>query len=121
TNRERRNARCDLTGRRAVVTGGRIKIGFHTALKLLRDGADVLVTTRFPRDAARRYAAVPDAAAWLDRLHIQRADLLRLDDIQALVTAIGARWDWLDILVNNAAQTLARPEAYHREVLEAEQ
>ena len=42
-NSRRRHARCDLTGRRAIVTGGRIKIGFHTAVKLLRDGAEVLV------------------------------------------------------------------------------
>jgi NAD(P)-dependent dehydrogenase (short-subunit alcohol dehydrogenase family) len=119
-NRVHRDARCDLRGRRAIVTGGRIKIGFHTALKLLRDGAEVLVTTRFPRDAARRYAAVADVADWSDRLHIHGVDLLRLDELQGLVSAVGGRWDHLDILVNNAAQTLHRPPAYHREVRAAE-
>ena len=119
-NRERRHARCDLTGRTAVVTGGRVKIGFHTALKLLRDGADVIVTTRFPRDAARRFAALPDADDWAGRLYVHGLDLLDLAGILDFVALVGRRLAGLDILVNNAAQTLHRPEAYHREVRAAE-
>ncbi|MFG3702785.1 SDR family NAD(P)-dependent oxidoreductase [Micromonospora sp. NPDC047620] len=119
-NRERRHARCDLTGRTAVVTGGRVKIGFHTALKLLRDGADVIVTTRFPRDAARRFAAVPDADDWADRLYVHGLDLLDLAGTLDFVALVGRRFAGLDVLVNNAAQTLYRPEAYHREVRAAE-
>ncbi|MEU8046950.1 SDR family NAD(P)-dependent oxidoreductase [Micromonospora echinofusca] len=119
-NRERRHARCDLTGRTAVVTGGRVKIGFHTALKLLRDGADVIVTTRFPRDAARRFAAVPDADDWADRLYVHGLDLLDLAGTFDFVALVGRRFTGLDILVNNAAQTLYRPAAYHREVRAAE-
>jgi NAD(P)-dependent dehydrogenase (short-subunit alcohol dehydrogenase family) len=119
-NAARRFARCDLSGRRAVVTGGRTKIGFHTALKLLRDGAEVLVTTRFPRDAARRYAAVPDAARWLHRLHVHGVDFLDLPAVLGFIDAIGERWRHLDILVNNAAQTVHRPPGYHRDVHAAE-
>ncbi|WP_062433681.1 SDR family NAD(P)-dependent oxidoreductase [Herbidospora daliensis] len=119
-NLARRVARCDLRGRRALVTGGRVKIGFHTALKLLRDGAEVLVTTRFPADAARRYAAVPDADRWLDRLHVHGVDLLDLPGVAGLLETVHERFDHLDILVNNAAQTIRRPAAYHREVLAAE-
>jgi NAD(P)-dependent dehydrogenase (short-subunit alcohol dehydrogenase family) len=119
-NRERRHARCDLTGRTAVVTGGRVKIGFHTALKLLRDGAEVIVTTRFPRDAARRFAAVPDADDWTGRLYVHGLDLLDLAGTLDFVALVGRRFAGLDILVNNAAQTLYRPEAYHREVRAAE-
>jgi NAD(P)-dependent dehydrogenase (short-subunit alcohol dehydrogenase family) len=115
-----RFARCDLSGRRAVVTGGRTKIGFHTTLKLLRDGAEVLVTTRFPRDTARRYAAVPDAARWLPRLWVHGVDFLDLPGVLRLIDAIGERWRHLDILVNNAAQTVHRPPGYHREVRAAE-
>jgi NAD(P)-dependent dehydrogenase (short-subunit alcohol dehydrogenase family) len=119
-NTARRDARCDLTGRRAVVTGGRIKIGFHTALKLLRDGASVLVTTRFPADAARRFAAVPDAGDWLDRLWVHGVDFLDLAAVVGLVDAVREEWGDLDILVNNAAQTIRRPAGYHREVRAAE-
>ncbi|MGW0436468.1 SDR family NAD(P)-dependent oxidoreductase [Micromonospora sp. NPDC003197] len=119
-NMARRSARCDLRGRRALVTGGRVKIGFHTALKLLRDGADVLVTTRFPRDAARRYAEVPDFDDWSDRLHLHGVDFLDLGAVLDLVSATGQRWDSLDILINNAAQTLYRPAEYHRAVRDAE-
>ncbi|WP_345363215.1 SDR family NAD(P)-dependent oxidoreductase [Actinoallomurus liliacearum] len=119
-NSARRHARCDLRGRRAVVTGGRVKIGFQVALKLLRDGAEVLVTTRFPRDAARRFAAEPDAAGWLDRLHVHGVDLLDLAAVAHLLDSVHGRFSSLDILVNNAAQTIRRPVAYHRAVREAE-
>ncbi|GLZ15483.1 oxidoreductase [Actinomadura sp. NBRC 104425] len=119
-NAARRHARADLRGRRALVTGGRVKIGFHTALKLLRDGAEVLVTTRFPRDAARRFAAVADARDWLDRLHVHGVDFLDLPAVADLVELVHRRFDHLDILVNNAAQTIRRPPAYYREVRAAE-
>jgi NAD(P)-dependent dehydrogenase (short-subunit alcohol dehydrogenase family) len=119
-NRERRDARSDLTGRTALITGGRVKIGFHTALKLLRDGAEVIVTTRFPKDAARRFAAVADSGAWTDRLYIHGVDLLDLPAVVDLIALVGRRFSALDILVNNAAQTLRRPAAYHAAVLEAE-
>jgi NAD(P)-dependent dehydrogenase (short-subunit alcohol dehydrogenase family) len=116
----RRDARCDLRGRRAIVTGGRVKIGFHVTLKLLRDGADVLVVTRFPRDAARRLAAVPDAADWLGRLHVHGCDLLDMAAVARLLGAAHERFPHLDILINNAAQTIRRPAAYYREAQRAE-
>jgi NAD(P)-dependent dehydrogenase (short-subunit alcohol dehydrogenase family) len=119
-NLARRHARCDLRGRRAIVTGGRVKIGFQLALKLLRDGAEVLVTTRFPRDAARRLAAVPDAADWADRVHVHGVDLLDLAAVAGLLESVHRRFTHLDILVNNAAQTIRRPAAYHRGVRAAE-
>jgi hypothetical protein len=119
-NLAHRHARCDLRGRTAVVTGGRMKIGFHVALKLLRDGAAVLVTTRFPRDAARRFAQVPDAAEWLSRLQIYGVDFLDLPAVAGLIDDLHRRFDHLDILVNNAAQTIRRPPAYYREVRAAE-
>ncbi|GLW64347.1 oxidoreductase [Actinomadura rubrobrunea] len=120
-NAVRRHARVDLRGRRALVTGGRVKIGFHTALKLLRDGAEVMVTTRFPRDAARRFAAVADADDWLHRLHVHGVDFLDLPAVADLIDLVHRRFDHLDILVNNAAQTIRRPPAYHREVRAAEE
>ena len=108
----RRDARTDLTGRRALLTGGRAKIGMYIALRLLRDGAHTTITTRFARDAARRFAAMPDSGDWLDRLRIVGIDLRNpalVDQLAASVAAAGP----LDILINNAAQTVRRsPGAY---------
>ncbi|MGO4426261.1 short-chain dehydrogenase, partial [Streptomyces sp. MCAF7] len=74
-NRARRDARTDLTGRRALLTGGRAKIGMYIALRLLRDGAHTTITTRFPNDAIRRFKAMPDSGEWLHRLKIVGIDL----------------------------------------------
>ncbi len=111
-NRERRDARADLTGRAALLTGGRAKIGMYVALRLLRDGAHTTITTRFPRDAARRFAAMPDSGDWLHRLRIVGVDLRDPGQVVALADAVAARGP-LDILINNAAQTVRRsPSAY---------
>ncbi|MBW3609094.1 MAG: SDR family NAD(P)-dependent oxidoreductase, partial [Actinobacteria bacterium] len=106
----RRDARTDLRGRRALLTGGRAKIGMYIALRLLRDGAHTTITTRFPRDAARRFAAMEDSADWLERLQIVGIDLRNPAQVVALAddVAAGGR---LDILINNAAQTVRRSAA----------
>lgn len=119
-SRAHRSARTDVGGRTAIVTGGRVKIGFQVAVKLLRDGADVIVTTRFPKDAARRFAAMPDCAQWSDRLTLYGLDLLDLDAMTAFAGYVERKWTGLDILINNAAQTLQRPPEYHREALASE-
>jgi len=107
-HRRHRDARTDLGGRRAVVTGGRVKIGYQVGVKLLRDGAAVTVVTRFPADAARRYAQEPDAADWLASLRIIGADLRDPRQVLDLAGRLAADGR-LDILVNNAAQTVRRP------------
>lgn len=108
----KRDARTDLTGRRALLTGGRAKIGMHIALRLLRDGAHTTITTRFPRDAARRFASMPDAGTWLHRLTIVGLDLRDPAQVVALAEQVAAAGP-LDILINNAAQTVRRsPGAY---------
>jgi NAD(P)-dependent dehydrogenase (short-subunit alcohol dehydrogenase family) len=111
-NRERREARADLIGRRALLTGGRAKIGMYIALRLLRDGAHTTITTRFPKDAARRFASMPDSADWLHRLNVVGIDLRQPGQVVALADAVAAEGP-LDILINNAAQTVRRsPDAY---------
>ncbi|WP_270888605.1 SDR family NAD(P)-dependent oxidoreductase [Pedococcus sp. 5OH_020] len=108
----KREQRTDLTGRRALLTGGRAKIGMYIALLLLRDGAHLTITTRFPRDAARRFAAQPDSAEWLHRLKVVGIDLRDPTQVVALADEVAAAGP-LDILVNNAAQTVRRsPGAY---------
>jgi NAD(P)-dependent dehydrogenase (short-subunit alcohol dehydrogenase family) len=118
-NHSRRDARTDLTGRRALLTGGRAKIGMYIALRLLRDGADTTITTRFPNDAVRRFTAMDDSADWLHRLHIVGIDLRDPAQVVALADTVAARGP-LDILVNNAAQTVRRTAQAFAPLVEAE-
>ena len=111
-NRSRRDPEMDLRSRRALLTGGRAKIGMYIALMLLRAGADVTITTRFPRDAARRFASMDDHADWADRIHVIGVDLRDPAQVVALADEVAAAGP-LDILINNAAQTVRRsPGAY---------
>jgi NAD(P)-dependent dehydrogenase (short-subunit alcohol dehydrogenase family) len=108
----KRDAHADLTGKRALLTGGRAKIGMHIALRLLRDGAHLTITTRFPRDAVRRFSSLPDSADWLHRLRVVGIDLRDPAQVIALADSVAAQGP-LDILINNAAQTVRRsPGAY---------
>jgi len=118
-NRARRDARVDLTGRRALLTGGRAKIGMHIALRLLRDGAHTTITTRFPRDAARRFAAMDDRDEWLHRLRIVGIDLRDPAQVVALADEIAGQGP-LDILINNAAQTVRRSADAYAPLVAAE-
>ena len=117
---ERRFQRCDMSGRRVLLTGGRIKIGFELGLKLLRDGAEVLVTTRFPRDAARRYAEAEDFDEWSHRLHLYGLELKHIPSVEAFCDHVVQEFGSLDVIISNAAQTVRRPDAYYAEVLEFE-
>jgi NAD(P)-dependent dehydrogenase (short-subunit alcohol dehydrogenase family) len=117
-NYARRLASADLTGRVALVTGGRVKIGYQVVLKLLRAGASVIATTRFPHDAAARYAREDDFAAWADRLSIQAIDLRHLPSVERFCAYLGDHHPHLDVLINNAAQTVRRPPAFYRHLIE---
>ncbi|MFN8079930.1 MAG: SDR family NAD(P)-dependent oxidoreductase [Kineosporiaceae bacterium] len=109
---EKRTARTDLTGRRALLTGGRAKVGMYIALRLLRDGAHTTITTRFPHDAARRFAACEDSADWMHRLRIVGIDLRDPSQVVSLAETVAAAGH-LDIIINNAAQTVRRsPGSY---------
>ncbi|WP_435858749.1 SDR family NAD(P)-dependent oxidoreductase [Streptomyces varsoviensis] len=118
-NRARRDARTDLTGRRALLTGGRAKIGMYIALRLLRDGAHTTITTRFPNDAIRRFKAMEDSGDWLHRLKIVGIDLRDPAQVVALADDVSADGP-LDILINNAAQTVRRSPQAYRELINAE-
>jgi NAD(P)-dependent dehydrogenase (short-subunit alcohol dehydrogenase family) len=118
-NHDRRDARTDLTGRRALLTGGRAKIGMYIALRLLRDGAHTTITTRFPHDAVRRFAAMPDSADWLHRLRVVGIDLRDPAQVVALADSVAARGP-LDVLINNAAQTVRRSAGSYSALVAAE-
>jgi len=115
----KRDARTDLTGRRALLTGGRAKIGMYIALRLLRDGAHLTITTRFPRDAVRRFTQMPDSADWLHRLKVVGIDLRDPAQVIGLADDVAAAGP-LDILINNAAQTVKRQAGAYSAIAEAE-
>jgi NAD(P)-dependent dehydrogenase (short-subunit alcohol dehydrogenase family) len=110
----------DLSGKIALVTGARIRIGYGITLKLLRSGARVIATTRFPHDAAKRYAKEADFKQWRDRLHIYGLDLRHLESIEYFTQHILNFYCRLDIIINNAAQTIRRPINYSRHLIDFE-
>ena len=116
----KRSETADLSGRVALLTGGRVKIGYQAGIKLLRAGAQLIVTTRFPRDSAARYAAEPDFAEWGARLEIFGLDLRHTPSVEAFCDHLLATRERLDFIVNNACQTVRRPPDFYRHMLELE-
>ncbi len=113
-NRVKRMARCPLVrGRVALVTGARVKIGFETALKLLRDGCTVLATTRFAADCKRRFEAEADAAEWLDRLRVLEYDFRSMENVEKMCAELLATVPTLDFIIHNACQTIRRPDGFY--------
>jgi NAD(P)-dependent dehydrogenase (short-subunit alcohol dehydrogenase family) len=104
----------------ALLTGGRVKIGYQAGIKLLRAGADLVVTTRFPRDAAVRYSREADFADWGHRLEIVGLDLRHTPSVEELCRHLTATRPRLDIIVNNACQTVRRPPDFYRHMMELE-
>jgi NAD(P)-dependent dehydrogenase (short-subunit alcohol dehydrogenase family) len=119
-NYAKRSQTANVRGSVAVVTGGRIKIGYHASLKLLRGGARVIVTTRFPCDAAERFGRESDFEAWRDRLEIHGLDLRHLAAVQRFSRTVSRDHGRLDILINNAAQTVRRPAAWYEDLVAKE-
>jgi NAD(P)-dependent dehydrogenase (short-subunit alcohol dehydrogenase family) len=119
-NFAKRTESADLHGRVALLTGGRVKIGYQAGIKLLRAGASLIVTTRFPRDAALRYAEEVDFAEWGHRLEIFGLDLRHTPSVEAFCTHLEATRPRLDYIVNNACQTVRRPPAFYEHMLDLE-
>lgn len=116
----RRGAAADLRGRVAIVTGARVKIGYQAALLLLRAGCRVVACTRFPRDAAGRYAREPDFDAWRDRLTVYGADLRHTPSVELLCQRLDATLPRLDFQLHNACQTVRRPPGFYEHLLARE-
>jgi NAD(P)-dependent dehydrogenase (short-subunit alcohol dehydrogenase family) len=119
-NFRKRTELADLRGRVALLTGGRVKIGYQAGLKLLRCGAHLIVTTRFPRDSARRYASEPDFGEWGHRLEIFGLDLRHTPSVEAFCRQVLARCSRLDFIINNACQTVRRPPEFYEHMMEGE-
>ena len=119
-NWRKRGELADLRGRVALLTGGRVKIGYQAGIKLLRCGAHLIVTTRFPRDSAMRYAAEPDFKEWGHRLEIFGLDLRHTPSVEAFCRHVQAKYERLDFIVNNACQTVRRPPDFYAHMMERE-
>ena len=119
-NYAKRTELTDLSGRVALLTGGRVKIGYQAGLKLLRAGAELIVTTRFPRDSAARYAEEPDFAQWSHRLQIYGLDLRHTPSVEAFCHELVATRPRLDFIINNACQTVRRPPDFYAHMMEGE-
>lgn len=119
-NYAKRGETADLSGQYVLVTGSRVKIGFQASLRLLRAGAHVLVTTRFPIDAADRYSREPDFAAFSDRLKIHGLDLRHTPSVELFARSLADRLPRLDHIINNACQTVRRPAGFFRHLLDRE-
>lgn len=119
-NYRKRFQTADLRGRVALITGARVKIGYQAALMLLRAGAKVIATTRFPVDAAERFAREKDFAEFRERLSVRGLDLRHTPSVEIFANSILRSEARLDFLVNNAAQTVRRPPGFYRHLLPTE-
>ena len=119
-NLRKRTELADLTGRVALLTGGRVKIGYQAGVKLLRCGAHLIVTSRFPRDAAARYSREPDFEEWRDRLEIFGLDLRHTPSVEAFCHELLTTRRRLDFIINNACQTVRRPPDFYAHMMEIE-
>ena len=119
-NYRKRTELADLRGRVALLTGGRVKIGYQAGLKLLRCGAHLIVTTRFPRDCALRYSQEADFDDWKDRLEIFGLDLRHTPSVEAFCHELLTTRSRLDFIINNACQTVRRPPDFYAHMMERE-
>jgi len=120
-NYAKRFQTADVKGQVAVITGSRLKIGYHITLMLLRGGATVIATTRFPVDSALRFSKEPDFIDWGDRLKIHGLDLRHIPSVEIFCNFIEQKYERLDILINNAAQTVRRPAGFYAHLMENEE
>lgn len=119
-NYQKRFQSAPLRGKTALITGARLKIGYQAALMMLRAGARVIVTTRFPVDAALRFSREDDFPVWDDRLQIFGLDLRHTPSVELFCGYIESSYDRLDILINNAAQTVRRPPGFYAHLMASE-
>ena len=119
-NYQKRFQTAPLHGQVAVLTGSRLKIGYQAALMMLRAGARVIATTRFPVDSALRYTREEDFDQWRDRLHIYGLDLRHTPSVELFTSYVKQTYDRLDLLINNAAQTVRRPPGFYAHLMEDE-
>ena len=115
-----RTLKLDLSGRIAIVTGGRVKIGYFISIKLLSYGCKVIITTRFPKDSLFKFQQDPEYEKWKDNLIIYPIDFRIFESTIKFINYMKENFTHIDILINNAAQTLRRSSAYYKYLLPVE-
>ena len=111
-----RSLKVDLSNRNVILTGGRIKVGYASALKILRCNANLTITTRFPAIAFENFQKEKDFEKWKDRLNIYGLDLRRIKDVEQFINDYSDKNNSLDILINNAAQTIQYDQHYYAKI-----
>lgn len=119
-NYQKRFQSASLHGQVAIITGARLKIGYQACLMMLRAGAKVIATTRFPVDAALRFSKEEDFSEWGGRLEVYGLDLRHTPSVEIFCKYVSSHLDRLDILINNAAQTVRRPPGFYSHLMDNE-
>lgn len=119
-NYQKRFQSANLNGQVALITGSRLKIGYQSTLMMLRAGATVIATTRFPVDSALRYSKEKDFEEWGNRLHVYGLDLRHTPSVEIFCSHVEQTYKRLDILINNAAQTVRRPTGFYAHLMDNE-
>jgi hypothetical protein len=121
-NYAKRHQTADMSNKVAVVTGSRVKIGYQVCLKLLRAGATVVATTRFPNNAVSTYRNEEDFHVWKKRLHVYGLDLRDVTGLEAFTQYLKIKYGYcgIDVLINNACQTVRRPGGYYIPLVQRE-
>jgi NAD(P)-dependent dehydrogenase (short-subunit alcohol dehydrogenase family)/predicted Zn-ribbon and HTH transcriptional regulator len=119
-NYQKRFQTASLKGQVALITGSRLKIGYQATLMMLKAGASVIATTRFPNDSALKFSEEPDFCDWGHRLKIYGLDLRHVPSVELFCDYIQEKYRRLDILINNAAQTVRRPPEFYAHLMESE-
>ena len=115
-----RTMELDFKGRIAIVTGGRVKIGYYIVKKLLSYGCKVITTSRFPNDALSRFKEDPDYDIFKNNLIIYPIDFRIFQSTVKFVNYIKDNCSHIDFLINNAAQTVRRNTEYYEYLLPIE-
>ncbi|MCP4021466.1 MAG: SDR family oxidoreductase [Desulfobacteraceae bacterium] len=116
-NYQKRFQTACLKDRVALITGSRLKIGYQATLMMLKAGARVIATTRFPKDSALRFSREPDFSDWGHRLQVYGLDLRHTPSVELFCDYIKETYQRLDILINNAAQTVRRPPGFYAHLM----
>ena len=115
----KRDQRTDLTGDGRCSPAGGPRSGCTSLCGCSATARTLTLTTRFPQDAVRRFSAMPDSPDWMHRLKIVGIDLRDPTQVLALTDDVAADGP-LDILINNACQTVRRSPGAYAQLVEME-